>query len=490
MKNWIFKEESSAPPNPKVARTRAMLLSAPFALLGFFALVLLVHDGLLGGLTRQKAMGLLSAVVVCTGFPFLIFGITAKKQALKAAASKASDDGKSWLKREDWAKGRIASGSKKSVFFLWLFTVVWNLISAPVVFISLPDELHKGNYLVLMALLFPIIGIGMILFALNTTLAWRRFGQSIFEMAAIPGALGGTLEGLIQVNTRLRPEHGIQLRLSCVRTIVSGSGKDRSTSEKILWQDEKILRADFLPETEPAHTGIPIYFKLPADQPESDAASKGGFVHWRLEASARLRGPNFHATFDVPVFKLEETPAVAEDLTAPYQIPLEEIRRQIHSRVQTNDLPGGGREFVFPAVRNPGFAAATTVFVVIWTGAILVFAHVHAAPIFLLVFGGVDLLMLIFSFDLWFRRSRVVATPEQVTIQTSWLGVTRKRAVAVADISGFTTPVGATAGHHAYHDLRIKTRAGREITAASNLGSKVEADWLVQQMAAVLKRSA
>ena len=46
---------------------------------------------------------------------------------------------------------------------------------------------------------------------------------------------------------------------------------------------------------------------------------------------------------------------------------------------------------------------------------------------------------------------------------------------------------GATAGHTAYYDLKIRTRDGREVTAAKNLGSKPEADWLVQQMAAAVK---
>ena len=40
----IFKETDNKPVDPKVARTRAMLLSLPFALLGIFALVLLLHD--------------------------------------------------------------------------------------------------------------------------------------------------------------------------------------------------------------------------------------------------------------------------------------------------------------------------------------------------------------------------------------------------------------------------------------------------------------
>ena len=62
---------------------RAILLSAPFALMGVFALVLLMHDGLLGGSNRQKAMGLLTAAVVCGGLIALIPAVTSKKEAMK-----------------------------------------------------------------------------------------------------------------------------------------------------------------------------------------------------------------------------------------------------------------------------------------------------------------------------------------------------------------------------------------------------------------------
>ena len=94
-------------------------------------------------------------------------------------------------------------------------------------------------------------------------------------------------------------------------------------------------------------TGIPVYFKLPDDQPES-TAGKGDGIHWRLEAPAKVRGPNFHAAFEVPVFKLPEPPDLSDDPTVQYQMSLDEIRQQIHSHIQVNDFPDGGREFVFP----------------------------------------------------------------------------------------------------------------------------------------------
>ena len=516
MKNWIFKEEPSKPPDPKAARKRAILLSLPFALLGIIALVMFLHDELIGGMPRQKAITTLSFIAVCGGLVALIIGINAKKMAMTTAGPKPSapeTPEKPWLKRVEWATGRITSGTRKGVLLIWIFALFWNAVSAPVVFIGLPAELHKGNHAILIALLFPIVGIGMIFYALNATLAWRKFGQSIFEMAAIPAALGGTLEGEIEVKTRLQPQHGLHLRLSCIRQTTTGGGKNRHTEEKILWQDEKWLSAD-LPQTDLNATGVPVYFKLPVDQPESTPNSGDG-VHWKLEASARLRGPNFHASFDVPVFKLPETPEISDDPTARYQMSLDEVRQQIHSKIQVNDLPDGGKEFIFPAARNPGFAFAITVFTLIFGGATVFLIHLHAPILFPIVFGPISLLLAVVAFNLWFLRSRVVVTPGQVTVQKLWLGIKKERKFMAADIAAFAAQSGATAGHQAYYDLKIKlstgddlasrkakfiqtgerpplkfsTDSGDSFTGASNIADKPEADWLVQQMTATLKKS-
>ena len=484
MKNWIFKDESSMPSDPKAARKRAMLLSIPFALMGIFALVLLAHDGLLGGLNRQKAMGLLSAAIVCGGLIALIFGISAKKHALNVSPAKTGDE-KPWLKRKEWADGRITSSSRKAVLLLWIFIAFWCGISGAISLFVIPQQLHQGNHAALIALIFPVIGLAMIYFALNTTLAWRKFGQSIFEMAAVPAASGGTLEGEIQVSTKLRPQHGLHLRLSCVRRTTSGSGNNRSTTEKILWQDEKWLRAD-LPQTDMNATGIPIFFKLPDNLPES-AASPGDGIHWRLEASAKLRGPDFHAAFEVPVFKLPEPPVIFDDPTMQYQMSLDEVRKQVHSKIQVNDLPDGGKEFIFPAARNPGFASGATVFCLIWTGIVVLLVWKHAPFLFPFVFGTLDLLMIAFSVDLWFRRSRVVVATGELKIETAWLAFKKQSALKIADVANFTADVGATAGHSAYFDLKVHARDGGEFTLAKNLNSKPEADWLARQLAAATK---
>jgi hypothetical protein len=454
--------------------------------MAIFALVLLLHDGLLGGLNRQKALGLLSAMIASGGFIALIFGITAKKQALKTSAAKA-DDKPPWLRRADWVAGRIKSkaSSQGAVFFLWVFAIFWNAISAIVFLALVPQQLRQGNYVALFALIFPVIGVAMLIFAMRTTLAWRRYSQSVFEPTAVPGALGGALAGRIQVNAKLRPEHGLHLRLSCVRRITASTGKNRGTTEKILWQDEKWLRAD-LPQTGANTTGIPVFFRLPDNQPES-TPGRGDGIHWKLEASAKVRGPNFHAVFEAPVFKLPETPVVSDDPTSPYQMSLDEMRKQIRSRIEVNDLPDGGREFIFPAARNPGFVTGATVIWLIWTSVIVVLICRRAPPLLPLVAGAADLLMTIFLINLWFHRSRVAIAAGQVKIETAWLRFKNQRTIKSSDVANIATEVGANVGHSAYHDLKIRTRDGQEFTVAKHLSNKPEADWLVRQMVAVLK---
>jgi hypothetical protein len=120
----------------------------------------------------------------------------------------------------------------------------------------------------------------------------------------------------------------------------------------------KWLRAD-LPQTDLNATGIPVYFKLPDNLPESTAAIGDG-IHWKLEASAKLRGPNFHAAFEVPVFKLPEPPAISDDPTVPYQMSLDEMRKTNPLKNSGQGFAGRGKEFIFPAARNPGFVAGAT----------------------------------------------------------------------------------------------------------------------------------
>jgi hypothetical protein len=441
-----------------------------------------------------------------------------------AEATVPSREEKPWLKRADWAAGKIKSSVNAQTKMLAIMALAFCGMGGFFTVMILPKELHQGNYKALFVLLFPAIGIGLVIAIVRGILARRRFGDCFFELAAIPGALGGTLAGLIQAGARLRLEHGLHLKLSCVRITVSGAGEHQSRQENILWQDEKVFapNADF-PEPEPGRSGIPVFFKLPADQPECFARGNEAVV-WRLEARAKMSGPDFCARFDVPVFKVAGA-AIAEDAieesdpTAKLQMPVEELRRDENSKIKITDGPGG-REFYFPAARNLGTAFFTTLFMLVFNGAAVFMYRAHAPMMFPIVFGLIGVLLILGTFNLWFKSSRVTINSTNVQWTKRWLVFSRTRDFSAGDCARFATKTGMQSGSTIFTDIKL-VRVGADaefaekmkkyeggqpvnqlvaerfrqaagpagVTVANSLASAAEAEWLVKEMNQALGRS-
>jgi hypothetical protein len=456
-------------------------------LMGVVALLLALYGVFTGQLDARAGKHLLTIIVVCTGIAMCIIGWFATKRPKPGQFLKASHPEKPWMWREDWVAGRVDNSVIRSVFFLWLSVIVFDVVCLLALVLVLRG-VQYGNQAAWLALFFPVTSLAVTVYAWRTSRVWGIFGRALFAMAAKPIAPGEILSGEIRVPCRLQPEHAFYLRMSCTRRTTAKRGKTLVTTERILWQEEKWFRPT-LSQSEAGATRLPVFFNLPADLPEGTVASGDG-VQWSLEAHAKVSGPDFHASFEVPVFKSIPIPAAAleqQDPTLSYQLTLDEIRKEIRSQIAVVDTPGG-REFIFPAGRTPIFASGATALWLIWTGAIILMVVKQAPPLFPLVFAALDLLMSIFMFDLWLRRTRVVVTPAQVTIQTAWATLKKEAVIPAAQVASFKADIGATAGNVAYYDLKLKTRAGREYMAAKNLSHKPEADWLLRQMVAVLKQ--
>lgn len=430
-------------------------------------------------------------------------------------------DTKPWLARPDWAAGKIKSSAGAQTKIFAFMALMFCGIGAMYTFAALPKELHNGNYKALIVLIFPAIGIGFVIAIIRGMMARRRFGECFFEPAQIPAPLGGTLEGLIQTGARLKLEQGLHLKISCVhRTVtVTGSGKNRNTNvnETVLWQDEKVFKPEAdLPEPEPGHSGIPVFFKLPGDQPECFARGNES-VFWRLDAKSKMRGPDFSVAFDVPVFKVAGAIAEAADEadpTAALQEPVEELRRDEHSRIRVTDDPDG-REFYFPAARNLGTAFGLTLFFLAWTGFTLAAYFLFKSLFFEIIFTAVDVLIFFGCLNLWLKSSRVTIDSTGVRETRRWLLFSRSRNFAANDIVRFDVKAGMTSGTQTFQNIKLITKdsenrfaANREkfqqngqkpplefqvsspggYTLASGIASTPEANWLVQEMTGALGR--
>jgi hypothetical protein len=276
---------------------------------------------------------------------------------------------------------------------------------------------------------------------------------------------------MIQTGKPLKLEHELNLKCSCIHRVVSGSGKNRSIREYPLWQTERIYSEQAnLAEPEPGHMGIPVHFKLPADQPECFSRANES-VFWRLDAKSKMRGPDFRAVFDLPVFKVagadvtEADEAEDSDPTAALQAPIEEIRREENSRIKVFDGPDG-REFYFPPARNVGAAIIVTLVMFLFVGIAAGTYHLHAPILFPIVFGIIGALMILGVLSAWLKSSRVTIHSTNVRATNRWLVFGRTRQFSTGDVSRFATKIGMQSGSQIFTDIKLIPRGSDEIFAA------------------------
>ena len=429
------------------------------------------------------------------GFGIMYFSVTAarRKKAAEENWTKQTDGGKEiWLARPDWAAGKIKSLTGAQVKVFAFMALMFCGIGAMYVFAALPKELHKGNNKAWIVLVFPAIGIGFVIAIIRAMLARRRFGDCFFELAQVPAPLGGSLDGLIETVKPLKLEEDLRLKLSCLRRTVSGSGKNRSVQENILWQDEKVFRADAsLPTTGVGGSGIPVHFKLPANQPESSLRGSSTII-WRLEAKAKMVGPDFAAVFEVPVFHVAGTVASLEkdfDSTKPLQLSVEEIRRDEHSRIRVaNGI--AGREFYFPAARNIVTTLYLTLMFLIWTGFTLAAYFLFKSLLFEIVSTALDVLIFFTCFNLWLKSSLITIDTNTIRARNRWLIFSRSKNFTAGDIRSIELKLAFNVGSHAFYSLQLVLPSGKSTIIATGLPDKLEAEWLVQEMNKALGRRA
>jgi hypothetical protein len=291
--------------------------------------------------------------------------------------------------------------------------------------------------------------------------------------------VGHALEGTVRTPAGLRPSDGFRVVLSCIRRTTSGSGRNRSTTESVLWQDERQVSGSAL--------GVPVAFAIPADAVPSDPSRDADRTLWRLAVSADVPGVDYAATFEVPVFHTaaSDRPRTAEELAVAAQsaVPAD-YRPPPGSKIQI-DTTRRGTEIFYPRARNPGMAAGLTAFTAIWAGAVWATIAFHAPLIFPIVFAGFGLLLVYVTLDQWLRVTRVMAGDGAVTVASGWLGPGGERRIGAAEIADVTIKIGAQSGGTPYYDIVIVTKAGRRVDAGGGIRDKREAEWLAE----VIKRA-
>jgi len=360
------------------------------------------------------------------GLGLIIFAFRAPKEKDTSDPVYSTEP---WRVNDEWQTSTVKSSSKKTMYFTWGFAAFWNLISAPLPFLIVNEVVDKQNYAALVGLLFPLVGIWIIVWAVRSTLEWRRFGPAPVMLDPFPGAIGGHVGGTVDVNLPYDAGTNIMLTLTNVHSYVSGSGKNRSRQEKAKWQDKQLAHS----ESGNKGTRLSFRFDVPEGLTESDADQSGDDHHlWRLNLKADLPGVDIDRDYEIPVYPTGEASrqisarAIESARNQTDHIDDLAVRNavQLHSGID-------GKEMLYPAGRNIGPAIGGLIVGAVFGGigwyVVVSEGQGFFGNIFGSIFGGVGLLAILGSLYAALNSLRVVKDAVYLKTVRRVLGIPVKR---------------------------------------------------------------
>ena len=467
-----------------------VLFGVPFLLGGLFAGWEAIQEFQGGGGDNEQLIFLtIFALVFCgAGIGVMLLGVLGSRVQGRTERAKQLHPGEPWMWNQDWAQGQIKCSNKGTAIFAWVFALFWNLVSAPVLFLVPEEIFEKGNQAAWLAYLFPLVGIGLLYWAVRATIRWRKFGRSTFVMSAVPGVIGGRVAGAIHTSLTSAPPKGVKLTLSSVH-VRKSRDSDSSDTRNVLWQEDAEIPAHSL-LTSPDGMMIPVSFRIPHDCQPTDSSDSYHKCEWKLEARAEVTGVDYDSHFEVPVFVTAQSgseddrestyPTFRSDRSAAFD-PAE-------ATIPMRPSAGGGIEFYARPARNLGAAIGLTVFFLIWTGAIWLMLWFEAPLFFPVIFGLFDLLFFIAVLDHWFGTHRVVVENGEIRITGKILGIGSTKRVAYDAVKHVAVGVGMqqresiTQAGRAWYDVSVHPKVGRKKTALSAIRNKREAEWIAEQI--------
>lgn len=425
--------------------------------------------------------GLLFAGV---GVAIALGALVGARKLAAARRLREANPGEPWRWREDWAAGLIRHSARGSVIGPWLFALFWNAISMPAAFLGLPKLWREGNWAGLLLLLFPLVGVLLLAWAIHSTLRALRFGDSELQLETVPAPVGGILSGSVSVRGDWAQRHGAILRLLCVRRVTTGSGKQRSTRETVLAELQETLPPGGA-SGGPRGEFLPIRLALPSEGEPTDQEDVNNQVLWKLEVrSPDIPGVDFFATFELPVFGRTTGTESAAGVPAAEPAPLPPDPRRMETSISGD--PMGGVRYALRPFRQPWAAIGLGLFMLAWSGG-LVLMVVKGAPIPALVVVG--LFYLLFAW-VWLQlalgASEVRIVNGELRFRGGLFARGRERSWTAGEIAGFTIKPGMTAGNTSYYDVHLQPRSGGAVRVLASLREREEARWLAAELAQAL----
>jgi len=436
----------------------------------------------------------ISTIFVLIGGGIAYGAIYGTRKLQEQAATAQANPESPWLWRKDWADRRAESKKRNIAIALWVAAAFWSAIALPVTFSTVPTLWRNSDPKAFLPLGVCAIGLILAGAALRASIRRKRFGTTYFEFASLPFCPGQSLKGSIHLRFNTAARHGIDLSLSCVRQVVTGSGKNRSIQESVLWQADKNVPQEMLTGDPMGDVTIPVDFSLPSDAYESCEEQPDDKILWVLHAQADVPGINYSDDFEVPVFRLTQSPTAASSpatvfsgqaaSAAPaFEYDPSDVSAPPNPKVVVSTGMNGGTEFYFPAFRNPGQVLLLLFFTALWTGVIYLIRHSQAPWVFAAVFGFFDLFLIYALLRAALGSFRVEVGSGKIVFRRDLLGMGSAREIPfseIAQILAATAPQQQSS--RASYSVCLFKKDGKKLVLADAIGDRQEARWVAAQL--------
>ncbi|WP_339614718.1 DUF3592 domain-containing protein [uncultured Gilvimarinus sp.] len=364
---------------------------------------------------------------------------------------------KPWLTRRSWASSTIKSNGKLTMIFAWCFAGFWNVIAIPTG-INCIYEFIKGNKLALIGLLFPLVGAGLLYWAIKETAKWRRFGPAPLTLEPYPGAIGGQVGGTLEVTLPYQADNRFAVTLQCLHSYYSGSGKNRERHESMVWQSEGLAQT-----ARTAYgTRVQWLFEVEDGLPVSEPPGKRYHL-WRVNIKCELAGADFDRNYEIPVFATGEKSRQLAQVSASNQHPEVAQKREqlLESLFDIRQVPGGV-VLHYPAFSSPSSKMVLIVMGAIFSGVgLLVDADGFPAWIFAVIglpmfFGG--LYALLSSLDVRIDRTELVTRRRLLGVGLGNKHTPRSEITKLFIDESYSSRTGNQ--HTTYYKIKAELRSG------------------------------
>jgi hypothetical protein len=214
------------------------------------------------------------------------------------------------------SSNKIFSHAAKQYWLAWLVTLFWNAITW-VAIIKGGDNILRAfaeSPIFYFFVLFPFIGLWLIVSAIKQTLAWHKFGKTSVILQPFPGQVGGHCAGYITLPILPKDAKQATLSLSCKHLYHQRSRNDHdSTRTDVVWQDRIILKPDRYGRNK---IRLNFSFNPPANLPVTEQESQSYHL-WQLHVQVPLPGIDYDRVFEVPMEKVDAEAAVHAQIKPP-----------------------------------------------------------------------------------------------------------------------------------------------------------------------------